>query len=151
MAPLTNLRAVRRGFTLTEIATVCAVVGLVSMIALPLGLRALDRIAVDRAAREITMALAVARHTAVAQGTRVRLRIAGDSIRLDQWNGRGWLAGGRWPGPASHLVTLDASNHTVVYGPHGIAWGASNSRLTLRRRSQTATITVSRVGRVKRW
>lgn len=148
---VTDLVAVRRGFTLTEVATVCTLVGLATMIALPRTMRMLDWIVVDRAAREITLALAIARHTAVAQGGRVRVGIAADSIRLDRWDGRTWRPGHRWPGPAFHGVTLAASNPAVVYGPHGIGWSASNSRFVLLLRSQTATITVSRVGRVKRW
>jgi hypothetical protein len=43
------------------------------------------------------------------------------------------------------------SNPLVVFGPTGMGWGVSNTRITLQRGSQVETITVSRVGRVKRW
>ncbi|MGH8621821.1 MAG: pilus assembly FimT family protein, partial [Burkholderiales bacterium] len=98
VACLTHLLAVRRGFSLTEVVAVCTIAGLAMMIALPRAMRLLDRIAVDRAAREITLALAVARHTAVAQGSRVRAGVAADSIRLDRWHGGSWRAAYRWPG-----------------------------------------------------
>jgi hypothetical protein len=47
-------------------------------------------------------------------------------------------------------VTLAVSNPAVVFDPIGLAWGISNTTIELRRGGKVATITVSRVGRVKR-
>lgn len=126
-------------------------IALLSAIAFPRmgGLR--DWIAADQAAREITTALAIARHSAAMRGTRVRLRIAADSLRLEGLGSDGWEAWWGAPGPARLGVRLTISNPTVVFGPTGIGWGASNTSIGLRRGSQAETITVSRVGRVKRW
>lgn len=139
-----------RGFTLIELAVSLVMVAVLVAAALPRLRPALDRVATDSAASDVTAALATARHTAIAQGVRTRLVIAPDSLRLDVWNGSGWTGATRWPGPAAHRVSLQVSNPVIAYSPMGIGWGASNTTITLRRGSQVETITTSRVGRVRR-
>lgn len=140
-----------RGYSLAELAIVLAVIGVMTGLALPIWEGLLDRIAVERAASEVTTALAVARNAAVLRATRARLSIAADSLGIDEWGDRTWLPVWRWPGPESHSVSLEVSNGTVIFGATGIGWGASNTTVVLRRGTQTARITTSRVGRVKRW
>lgn len=130
---------------------VLAVVGLVLGLAVPRAGRWLDRVAVDRAAREATMAMALARHRAIAWGQRTRLTILPGGLLLDTLGRDAWGSWTRLPGPSSHGVTLEISNPVLSFAPTGMAWGFSNTKLLLRRRLQSATITVSRVGRVKRW
>jgi prepilin-type N-terminal cleavage/methylation domain-containing protein len=142
---------VKRGYSLAELAIVLAVIGLVTAIALPRWSSLLDRIAVERAASELTTALAVARNTAVLRATRARLSITSDSLGIDGWEDRAWLPLRRWAGPEGHSVSLEVSSGTVIFGPAGIGWGASNTTIVLRRGTQTAKVTTSRVGRVKRW
>jgi prepilin-type N-terminal cleavage/methylation domain-containing protein len=151
LAILGSLGAVHRGYSLAELAVVLAVMGLVAALALPRWGTLLDRIAVERAASEVTTALAVTRNAAVLRATRARLTIGADSLGIDEWGDRRWLPVLRWPGPQSHAVSLEASNETVIFGATGIGWGVSNTTVVLRRGTQTAKITMSRVGRVKRW
>ena len=140
----------RNGFTLGEMIVVIAILAvLVTVIGPRLG-PAFDRIVTDGAARDVTTALAVARAAAVMQGTRARLRIAPDSLRVDREEAAGWRPYARWPGPAAAGVALTVSNVEVVFGPLGIGWGPANTRVVLRRGSQIVTITTSRLGRVKR-
>jgi len=141
----------RRGFSLAELAVTIVVLCVVTAVTLPRLRGLLDWIAVDTAAREVTTALATARHAAVLQASKSRLLIAGDSLRIDQWGLTGWTPFARWPGPAGHEVELEVSNPEVAFGPTGTGWGASNTSVVLRRGRHTETITVSRVGRVKRW
>lgn len=141
----------RRGFTLVELTVVVAIVAIVTAVTLPRLAGILDWVAVDAAGQEVTAALAVARNTAVMQGTRARALIAAESLRVERWVGDSWGPIERWPGPAGHGVTITVSNPTVVFDPIGLAWGVSNTKIELRRGDKVATITVSRVGRVKRW
>ena len=140
-----------RGYSLVELAIVLAVIGIVTAMALPSWGALLDRVAVERAASEVTTALAVARNTAAMRATRARLSIAADSLGIDEWGDRTWARVWRWPGPESYSVSLEISNTTVIFGATGIASGVSNTTVVLRRGRQTARITTSRVGRVKRW
>lgn len=140
-----------RGFTLVELAIGIVVVAILAAVALPRLRPALDRVAADAAAREITVALAVTRHAAIRQGQRARLRIGPDSLWLELAEGATWRLLTAWPGPVAHGVQLQVSNPVVTYAPNGIGWGASNTTVRLRRGSQIETITTSRIGRVKRW
>jgi prepilin-type N-terminal cleavage/methylation domain-containing protein len=140
-----------KGFSLVELAVALAIIAALAAVGLPRLQPILDRIETDRAAREVTTAMAVARHGAVLQAVRARLTIAADSLRIDRLQPDGWTAWWRRPGPAEHGVELVVSNPIVVFGPTGMGWGASNTMVVLRRGSQVETITMSRVGRVKRW
>jgi len=141
----------RRGLTLAELLVVLAILAVVTAVTLPRLAGFRDWIAVDTAAQEVITAIAVARSAAVMQGTRSRAVIAADSLRIDRWSEGAWADLHRWPGPDRHGVTLEVSTPVVVFEPIGIAWGLSNTTVVLRRGTHLATITVSRLGRVKRW
>src|SRR5207245_7177538 len=106
-----------RGFSLTELAVSLTVAALLLAAGLPRLADVLDWVAADRAARDVSTALAVARAAAVMRGTRTRVTIAGDTLRIDRWEGAGWRAYQRWPGPITQGVTLEVSNPEVVFGP----------------------------------
>ena len=141
---------VRKGFTLAEVVAVIAIVGLLVVLVVPRLAPAFDWIATDGAARDVTTAISVARAAAVMQGTRARLHIASDSLRIDREGPAGWEPYARWPGPAHSGVAMRVSNPDLMFGPIGIGWGPANTTVVLRRGSQFATITTSRLGRVKR-
>jgi Tfp pilus assembly protein FimT len=129
---------------------VIAVTGLLVMLGLPRLGDALDRLAVDRATSDVTMAIAVARSLAVSMSTRARVVIREDSLVVDTL---GRVAWGTWrvsAGAAAHGVSLRVSNRVIVFGGDGVGWGASNTSIVLSRGSHTGTVTVSRLGRVKR-
>jgi prepilin-type N-terminal cleavage/methylation domain-containing protein len=142
---------VHRGFSLVELAVATALVVLLAAIGLPRLVGWRDWLAADQAAREITTALATGRHAAVMQATRARVEITRDSLLITRFEAGAWRPWKSWPGPARLGVVLAVSNPLVVFGPTGMGWGVSNTRITLQRGSQVETITVSRVGRVKRW
>lgn len=141
----------RRGVTLAEMAVVLAIVVIVMAITVPrlTGIR--DWIAVNAAAQDVTTSIAVARSAAIMQGVRSRAVIAADSLRIDRWQGDSWGPMERWAGPLQYGVGLAVSNPVIVFDPIGLGWGVSNTSIELRRGDRVETITVSRVGRVKRW
>jgi len=140
-----------RGVTLVEMAVALAIVAIVTAITLPRLGGLLDWIAVNAAAQDVSTAMAVARSSAVMQGARSRAVIAADTLRIDRWMGDSWGPLHRWPGPAAHGVTLEVSNPEIVFDPIGLGWGVSNTKVVLRRGTRSEMITVSRLGRIKRW
>jgi type II secretory pathway pseudopilin PulG len=132
-------------------AVVLAIVAIVTAITLPRLGGLLDWIAVNAAAQDVSTAMAVARSSAVMRGTRSRAVIASDTLRIDRWTGDSWGPLHRWPGPVAHGVTLEVSNPEIVFDPIGLGWGVSNTKVVLRRGTRSETITVSRLGRIKRW
>jgi type II secretory pathway pseudopilin PulG len=144
-------RPMRGGLTLIELVVLLAILAIVTAVTLPRLAGFLDWIAVDTAAQEVATAIAVARNAAVMQGTRSRTVLAAETLRVDRWREGSWRDLHRWPGPDRHGVALEVSNPVVVFDPIGLAWGPSNTKVVLRRGTRVATLTVSRLGRVKRW
>src|SRR5256884_1740615 len=141
----------RRGCSLAELAGVLAALGVIIALALPRWQELLDWVAVDRTAVEVSTALAVTRNAAVLGSTRARLLIADDSLRIDRRESGAWQPYTRWAGPAQRGVTLEVSNPDIVFLPTGLAWGLSNTRVTLRRGGRSAGVTGSPVGRGEQW
>ena len=140
-----------KGFTLLELMVVACIAAVLMAFGLPRAARLMDWLATEHTVRDVTTALAVGRHGAVLHATRARVTFDDDTLRVDRFESQGWVPWWRTPGPASRGVTMEVSNPVVVFGPTGMGWGASNTKIVLRRGSQAETITMSRVGRVKLW
>jgi prepilin-type N-terminal cleavage/methylation domain-containing protein len=140
-----------KGFTLLELMVVVCIAAVLLALGFPRAARFLDWVETELAVRDVTTALAVGRNGAVVQSTRTRITIDPDTLRIDRFGAQGWERFWRTPGPSSRRVALVISNPVVIFGPSGMAWGASNTTVALRRGSQAETITLSRVGRVKIW
>jgi len=140
-----------KGFTLLELMVVSCLAAILLGFWIPRAARLMDWIETEHAVRDVTTALAVCRNGAVLQSTRARLTFNADTLRIDRLGPTGWEPWWRTPGPASHGVSLEVSNPVVEFGPTGMGWGVSNTKIVLRRGSQAETITLSRVGRVKHW
>ncbi|HUK22246.1 MAG TPA: GspH/FimT family pseudopilin [Gemmatimonadales bacterium] len=141
----------RNGHSLLELVVVLTIVSTVTALVTPKAAAWLDWIAVERAAQDFISAVAVTRHRAVLSGLRTQLDIARDSLRFYELSDTGWVAGGGWVGPGQFGVAVTVSNPTLAFDPLGLAVGPSNTRVVLERGLQVATITTSRLGRLKRW
>ena len=125
-------------------------IGVLSIIAIPRFAVVRDRLAVDRAAQEVAMFYYQARQAAIMRVTRVRIEFHRDSLRA-VYEGDVDSTFLVRPGPALHGADLTASRSVIRLYANGIGLGAANTKLVLRRGDATATLTTSRLGRLKRW
>lgn len=138
----------RRGVTLAELLLTCTFIGLVAGIAVPRAGAALDALRLEQASHEVAGALTLARAAAIrragfasvvideAAGT-VRVESAGDTLLERALR-------------AHHRVTLRASRDTITYAPSGMGYGVANSTIVVSIRQRAETVTVSRLGRMRR-
>jgi len=141
---------VRQGFTLPELLSVITIAGvLLSIVTPPLG-RALDQAAVHESVERFAALHATARQFAISRNTLARLeldrtqRTATLSVRRAP---TAWDTVGSYPlGSASIACT----NPTIIFGPLGLGYGTSNTRVIFARGISADTVTTSRTGRLRR-
>ena len=138
----------RAGQTLVELVAVVAIVGVLTAMTVPNLRIARDQAIVRDAATELVATLDAARSAALRRGTlgvaafdtargEPRVIADGDTLMVHQI---GTELG----------VTLRASRDSVVYGPSGRGYGATNTTLIVALGGIEDTVTVSRLGRVRR-
>jgi Tfp pilus assembly protein FimT len=108
------------------------------------------RLAVARAAGEVSGFYQQARLAATFRSVPARITLTSDSlIAADLDHPDSVLI---WqPGPARLGVSLSASRNVLRFYPNGFALGASNTTIVLRKGEVAETMTVSRLGRLRRW
>ncbi len=139
----------RQGFTLIEMAIVLVVVGILICMAAPRLTGYADRLAVRRAADETAAFYNRARIASVYRAVRVRVRFSSDSL-LAVAEGVPDSVVWRLPGPAKYGVWLAASRPETRLYPNGLGLGAANTKLVFRRGEAGDSLTISRLGRLKR-
>ena len=139
----------RRGHSLPELVTVCALTALVSGVAVPALRHAMDRRAVEEAARVIILAHREGRNAAIQIHRTTLLRLAADTIELRAVEGRDTTLLWRRPGPRSFGVTVTGNPHTVRFIPYGYSIGASNTSYVLTKGAARRRVVISRLGRVR--
>ena len=137
----------RPGYTLAETILVAVIAGVVMAIAIPRGVRALDRIAVTAAAGDVRATLATARALAIAGSTLVTVDVdsASGTLRLRRGNE---ILLTRGVGQA-HGVRLTRTRDSLSYSPLGLGRGAANLSVIVQRGNAAETVFVSRLGRVR--
>lgn len=139
---------IRPGTTILECVIVIALIAILTAVAIPPFQQLRDGIAVHGAAAEAHALLATARRAAIHRsatvtvdldtvGARIIVRTGTDTLRVRELG-------------AVHGVHLATSRATASYGPTGLGYGASNLTLVVTRGSVADTLTVSRLGRVRR-
>ncbi|MGH7752509.1 MAG: pilus assembly FimT family protein [Gemmatimonadales bacterium] len=140
----------RHGISLPEMVVVFALVGILTAAALPKAVYLRDWIAVEQAASDVVSLHALTRQLAVLKGTRSRLTIAADTLRVDLVTSDSVIPFLRRPGAARRGVALSVSVPVIEFHPTGVGRGATNTRVVLSRGSASVTLTNSRLGRLKR-
>lgn len=141
-------RQTRRGSTLIEQLWLLVVSGVVLSATVVGGARLLDAAVVRGAASDVADLFAIARDQAVATGKRTAVHIDMSSGRLIIHADVDTLM--RLELAQSRSVSVIATRDSMAYAASGLGYGASNLRMIVRRGASADTITVSRLGRVKR-
>jgi type II secretory pathway pseudopilin PulG len=138
----------RSGFTLSQIIVTITVLALLTGAAAPRFVRYRDRLNVHAATLDIVSALARTRSVAFERSTRaattfdaptatLAVHSYGDTLEVRQLG-------------ALYGVTLGVSRDSVTYAANAMGFGVSNTRIIVSRGAVAETVTVSRLGRVKR-
>ncbi|MGQ0646763.1 MAG: prepilin-type N-terminal cleavage/methylation domain-containing protein [Gemmatimonadaceae bacterium] len=136
------------GFTLLEVLLVLLVVALILAIAMPRFLVLQDRLAAHGAASVLTRALLDARHFAVRRGERTALKVDTTTATVVVAATTDTLGLHRLHDIFG--VSIAATRDSIAYAPSGLGYGAANTRYVVSRGAAAETITVSRVGRLRR-
>lgn len=131
-----------------ELLLVAAVIGILVAMAIPRGRHLLDAASVRGAAGDAAAILELARHTAMTRGQRVSVDMDTGPARLTMRAGSDTLAARNEK--VLHGVRFSTTRSTVVYSQLGLGYGVSNLTLVVTRGSAAETVTVSRLGRVRR-
>lgn len=138
----------RKGSTLVEQLVVLVVTGLCLTVACASGARVLHAAAVHSASRDVAELFSMARDRAMATGSRTAVRLDVVHHQISVHTGRDTLA--RLNVNERHAVQLQTTRDSMAYLPSGLGYGASNLRVIVSRGASHDTITVSRLGRVRR-
>lgn len=138
----------RPGLTLAELLLTCTLIGLVAGIAVPRAGAALDAVRLEQAAHEVAAAVTLARAAAIRRGAYADLIIDDARGALRVVSGGDTLLARDLR--AMHRVALRASRDTITYAPNGLGWGIANSTIVVAIGARAETVTVSRLGRLRR-
>ena len=127
---------------------VLTVVGVLATIAAGRTTALRDRMSVRSAATETVATFALARRWSVSRAARTAIEIDTASASLIVRSYADTIARRRLA--SSHGVRVSASRDSMAYAPNGLGYGASNLTIVLTRGSAAETISVSRLGRVRR-
>jgi Tfp pilus assembly protein FimT len=129
-------------------ALVLVMLGVIGGFAVPRFAGYRDQIEVDAATNDVVSLLSTARHAAVRRNVVTAISFDTTAGVVTVFARRDTIE--RRPLQAVHGVRLAASRDSIAYAANGMGYGAANTRVILSRGSRADTLTVSRLGRVKR-
>jgi prepilin-type N-terminal cleavage/methylation domain-containing protein len=138
-----------RGLSLLELLVVLAIFASILATLVPVTGPVLDRLAVSQSVTDIATVVSVARWSAVAHGSTVRIQFSQDSL-VAVFEGASDSVFLTLPGPARRGVRLAVSRPVIRFWPNGTGFGAANTTLVLTRGRAADSLAVSRLGRVRR-
>lgn len=138
----------RDGSTIIEQVILLAVFAVIAATAFAGGARLLDAATVHGASQEVAELFSLARDRAMATSTRTAVRLDVARARIVVHAGNDTLA--RLDLASSRGVRLAATRDSMAYLASGLGFGAANLRVIVSRGASRDTLTVSRLGRVRR-
>lgn len=138
----------RRGITLPELLIGLVLVGLLTLLAVPRLAALHDAAKLRQEAFRLVTTLDRARGTAVRLGLNARLTLTSTDYVIDALLPDTLLEVWRAPGAAAGAVQLGGAGAPILFGPAGVAVGASNRTLVLTAGSSARRIVLSRLGRI---
>jgi prepilin-type N-terminal cleavage/methylation domain-containing protein len=140
----------RKGFTLIEIITVCVIMGVVMMMALPKYGNMNDRNKIRSAKDGLAARISAARAAAVASGKPATFSLVGDTMRVTlSSNGVTEKKGADVELYSQFGVTLTSGNANVVFDGRGMANQAA-FKIKFTRGSINDSLCVSKLGLINR-
>ncbi len=139
----------RTGTTLLELALVIVILGILAAIAVPRITLVADEAAVRHQVHRLIGALDAARGAGIRLGTPAGLTVG--IARLTVAASVGGVPTTVWdvPGPADEGVSVSgAAGAPIMFGPAGLAIGASNRTIVLSRGAASRRVVISRLGRI---
>lgn len=131
-----------------EQVVVLTLMSLCMAIAVTSGVRVMHTVSVHNASRELAELFAMARDRAMATADRTAIQLDDAHDRVVVHAGSDTLA--KLELFLTHSVHLSTTRDSMAYLPSGLGFGAANLRVILSRGASHDTITVSRLGRVRR-
>lgn len=138
----------RSGTTLLELLLVLAVLALLTALGAPRAAALLRTGTLTREALHLVEALDAARGAAIRLGAPVTLTLGETEYRADAVVGTDTVVAWRAPAAGRRGVTLTGATPPLRFGAAGLALGASNRTLVLRRGVLTRRVVISRLGRI---
>lgn len=138
----------RSGLVLIELLVVVVITGLLALIAAPRLFTAADAAAVRDEMLRVVAALDAGRGAAIRLGMVATLTLSDTSYLVTAAVGGDTVTAWRRPGPRENGVALTGTGQPLLFGPAGLAMGASNRTITVSRGSVERKVVVSRLGRV---
>lgn len=139
----------RAGFTVIELTLAIVLIGVVTTFGLKRFNTLRDSIAVNSAANDTESLFASARQLAISLSEGITIEIDTSSNRITVRSASSKILQETAPGE-QHGVYLSANRNRVSYSQTGLMTGLANVSIILSKGVSADTITVSRLGRVKR-
>jgi Tfp pilus assembly protein FimT len=128
--------------------TVLTIIGLVAGFAVPHFGAFRDAVSARAAATSTVALLSVARHAAIRRAATTAISFDTVTASVTVFAGPDTIE--RRPLGAVHGVRLAVTRDSIAYAANGMGYGAANTRVILSRGAAAETVTVSRLGRVRR-
>lgn len=139
----------RHGVSLVELLVVLTLIGVLTGIALPKLAFFRDRLAVEREANALAIAVRSARVEALRRNRIVLVRTAPDSMVLLAVGSGDTTVVWRRPGPSASGTALRAPMGQIPIAPNGLPVGAANGTWFYDRGAASRRVIISRYGRVR--